>query len=173
MRYVAQVGTKEFSVEVVRRGRNRYAVRLDGAPRQVETRGHGAIVVLSIDGGAVEATVAPEGGMRPESRAERAYGVTLGGRHYPVRIVDPLRRSVSSSALHQSGRVEVRATMPGKVTALLVQNGQEIRAGQGLVVVEAMKMENEIPAPKEGRVTKVKVRAGDAVEAGALLLSVE
>ena len=71
------------------------------------------------------------------------------------------------------GPMEVRSIMPGRIAALLVAEGQEVKAGQGLVVVEAMKMENEIPSPKSGRVGRVRVRPGEVVEAGAVLLSVE
>jgi biotin carboxyl carrier protein len=63
--------------------------------------------------------------------------------------------------------------MPGKVVRVLVREGDEVEEGQGLVVVEAMKMENEIPAPRAGRVSAVKARPGLAVEAGATLVVVE
>ncbi len=63
--------------------------------------------------------------------------------------------------------------MPGKLVRVLVAPGQDVAAGEGLVVVEAMKMENELRAPKAGRVKDVPVREGQAVEAGALLVVVE
>jgi biotin carboxyl carrier protein len=63
--------------------------------------------------------------------------------------------------------------MPGKVVRLLVNEGDSVEEGQGLVVVEAMKMENEIGAPKAGRVNSIAVEAGQAVEAGAELLVIE
>jgi biotin carboxyl carrier protein len=59
--------------------------------------------------------------------------------------------------------------MPGRVVRVLVVPGDEVQAGQGLVVVEAMKMENELKAPRSGRVLELPVRDGDTVEAGALL----
>ena len=67
----------------------------------------------------------------------------------------------------------MRAIMPGRITTLLVKEGQEVRSGQGVLVVEAMKMENELLAPKEGRVTRIRVRPGETVEAGAGLFTVE
>jgi biotin carboxyl carrier protein len=60
--------------------------------------------------------------------------------------------------------------MPGRLVRILVQPGQEVRAGEGLVVVEAMKMENELRAPRAGRVAEVPVRERQAVETGALLV---
>ncbi|MEE9292930.1 MAG: biotin/lipoyl-containing protein, partial [Acidobacteriota bacterium] len=99
--------------------------------------------------------------------------VHVGGRTYPVRLEDPLRRGERAGALHREGRIDVCSIMPGRVTALLVREGEEVTAGQGVAVVEAMKMENEIPAPRAGRVVAVNVRTGETVEAGALLISIE
>ena len=97
----------------------------------------------------------------------------LAGRPYSVTLLDPQRRQNASGPPVLEGPVEVRAIMPGRITALLVKEGQEVRSGQGVVVVEAMKMENELLAPKEGRVTRIRVRPGETVEAGAGLLTVE
>ncbi len=185
MRYVACVGEKEMAVEVTRHGPGRYRVVVDGQGRAVERRGGGVTVLLAIDGRTLEAVVAREGGGAPgpggrgafgtrEGAGEAAYTVTIGGRLYPVRLLDPLRRAAAATAAPaRHGRAEVRSVMPGRIAALLVKEGQHVKAGQGVVVVEAMKMENELPAPKDGRVTAVRVRAGETVEAGAILMSVE
>jgi len=71
------------------------------------------------------------------------------------------------------GPARITAPMPGKLVRVLVEPGQDVAAGEGLVVVEAMKMENELRAPKAGRVKDVPVKEGQAVEAGALLVVVE
>jgi biotin carboxyl carrier protein len=75
--------------------------------------------------------------------------------------------------LKVEGRVILTAPMPGKVVRVLVKQGQTVEEGQGLVVVEAMKMENELKSPKAGTVTEVFAREGLAVEANAKLLTVE
>jgi biotin carboxyl carrier protein len=67
----------------------------------------------------------------------------------------------------------VKSPMPGKVVRLLVKSGDEIKTGQGVAVVEAMKMENELRAPRGGTVQEVRVREGQAVEAGETLVSIE
>lgn len=72
-----------------------------------------------------------------------------------------------------AGRAEMRAMMPGRVVSVLVQPGDEVEAGQGVLVVEAMKMENELKSPKKGKVAEVKVVAGQTVEKGELLAVVE
>lgn len=176
MRYLARVGTKEWSVEIERRGAGRFAVTLDGARREVERRGDGAIVVLTIAGRTREAAVVREtgpgaGNGRGGAFGETPYGVVIGGRHYAVRLLDPLKRG--AARVVQEGPVEVRATMSGKIAALLAREGEQVREGQGVVVVEAMKMENEIPAPKDGRLARLRIRPGDTVEAGAALFTVE
>jgi biotin carboxyl carrier protein len=72
-----------------------------------------------------------------------------------------------------AGTQQVLAPMPGKVVKVLVKPGDDVKARQGLVVVEAMKMENELRSPKDGRVAEVLVTEGASVEAGRLLVVVE
>lgn len=172
MRYLARIGKDEFKLEVIRRGDGRYRVLLNGEERQVETRGAGGAVSLSVDGHMWDATFSRDA-IGAGRNGDRSYGVTIDGRHYPVQILDPLRQAAAAAGPQHSGRAEIRSTMPGRITAVLVVEGQSIAAGQGLVVVEAMKMENEITSPKDGTVGAIAVSNGDAVEAGAVLVTVE
>src|SRR5262245_1744783 len=142
MRYFARVGERELQIEVAPRGGGRFAVTLDGRTHEVSRRGEGALLWLSIDGEPHEATVVRETGGpsaagRPGARAEAEYGVEISGRPYTVRLLDPLRRESVPAREDIEGPVEVRAIMPGKIAALLVKEGQEVRSGQGVVVVEA------------------------------------
>jgi biotin carboxyl carrier protein len=93
-----------------------------------------------------------------------------------VTLVDTARRarrSTSSTRSHPGGRVEMKAMMPGRVVNVLVKPGDEVAERQGIVVVEAMKMENELKTPKAGKVIEVKVAAGQTVEKGELLVVIE
>ena len=93
-----------------------------------------------------------------------------------VTLIDAARRShgsASSARAHPGGRVEIKAMMPGRVVNVLVKLGDQVAERQGVVVVEAMKMENELKTPKAGKVTEVKVAAGQTVEKGELLLVIE
>ncbi|HVV46038.1 MAG TPA: biotin/lipoyl-containing protein, partial [Bryobacteraceae bacterium] len=72
-----------------------------------------------------------------------------------------------------AGRASIAAAMPGKIVRILVSVGDEVAAGQGILVVEAMKMQNELKAPKDGRVTAIEVRENDSVNAGAVLATIE
>ncbi len=102
-----------------------------------------------------------------------AYCVRHGAAKQVVRLTDPSRRARASVQAAQHGPTRVNALMPGKVVRVLVREGDAVALGQGLVVVEAMKMENEIASPKPGRVASVLVEPGQPVEAGATLVVVE
>jgi biotin carboxyl carrier protein len=99
--------------------------------------------------------------------------ISIGGHRITVEIDDPRQWKRSGRAADASGRVSVTASMPGKVIRVLVTVGDEVTEGQGIVVVEAMKMQNELKAPRAGRVTSVNVRATDSVNAGAVLVAIE
>nr|WP_305034252.1 DUF2118 domain-containing protein [Myxococcus sp. CA005] len=84
-----------------------------------------------------------------------------------------LRLRAANAAFSVEGKQLVTAPMPGKVVKVLVKVGDEVKEGQGLVVVEAMKMENELKSPKAGKVTELFAKEGTAVENNAKLVMVE
>lgn len=136
------------------------AVRVDGA----------TLSLLLHDGGAarsVAAAVAPAG-------TPGGFEVYVRGRAVPVRLANGIvpgrRREVGAAG---SGPQRVVAPMPGKVVRVLVAPGETVQPRQGLVVVEAMKMENELRAARAGRVREVAVVQGQAVDAGAVLVVVD
>lgn len=108
--------------------------------------------------------------VRALERGERV--VRHGGYQRSVRLVDPLEAAAAGGP-HGSGVAEVKAVMPGRVVKLLVEEGAEVKAGEGLIVLEAMKMENEVAAPQDGRVGQLLVSAGQTLESGDLIAVVE
>lgn len=111
-----------------------------------------------------------------EIRAVRAldsFEMLAAGRRFPVEVRDPRDASRHSKTALGSGRQNIASSMPGKVVRLLVQQGDAVEAGQGLVVVEAMKMQNEMKASRAGRVAEVRVSDGDTVAAGDTLVVLE
>ena len=105
--------------------------------------------------------------------AKDTFDITVHGRSYEVTIVDPKRlRSGQNSDRHHHGAAEILAPMPGKVVRVLVQEGEAVEAGQGLVVVEAMKMQNEMKAPKAGKVLSIHGTEGATVTAGEVLATI-
>jgi pyruvate carboxylase subunit B len=170
VRCIAKVGDRELALEVARRAGGRCTVRSGSDRREIEARADGATVTVRLGGRVIEAVVAPpERGGTPGA----AYAVGIGGRMYDVRLIDPLRAGPGTVPPRRDGPVEVRAIMPGRVVVLLAKEGDAVRAGQGILVIEAMKMENELPAPRDGRLGAIRVRPGDTVEAGAPLFRVE
>jgi biotin carboxyl carrier protein len=106
-----------------------------------------------------------------ETAKDGKVNVLVGESVYPLEILDErklrLRRAAGKFTLEGPQRID--APMPGKVTRVLVKAGDEVQEGQGLVVVEAMKMENELKSPKAGKVTELLAVEGAAVESGAKL----
>jgi biotin carboxyl carrier protein len=99
--------------------------------------------------------------------------VMLEGRTAILTVNGARRGRAADTTLHVDGGHSVTAPMPGRIVRVLVGAGDEVTAGQGVVVVEAMKMENELRAPKAGRVKDVSVSAGTSVEAGKVLVVIE
>ena len=104
----------------------------------------------------------------------RGVGSPVGAQAYAVTLTDPKRlRGEQSADASLDGTVKIVAPMPGKVVRVLVEAGAEVEAGAGVVVVEAMKMQNEMKSPKAGKVTSINVTTGATVNAGDVLAVVE
>jgi biotin carboxyl carrier protein len=99
--------------------------------------------------------------------------ITIGGHRFQVEFHDPRQWKGSGHTAGAKGRVSIVAAMPGKIVRVLVAVGDTVEVGQGIVVVEAMKMQNELKAPQDGRVTAIEVRENDSVIAGAVLATIE
>lgn len=105
---------------------------------------------------------------RPGSKD--TFDVTIRGCTYEVAIVDPKRlRSAQNSDRHQQGLAEIVAPMPGKVVRVQTEAGASVEKGTGVIVVEAMKMQNEMKSPRAGVVVSINVKPGDTVNAGDVL----
>ena len=109
-----------------------------------------------------------------ECRVSENLDVSLHGRNYAVTIVDPKRlRSGQDSDRHHHGLAEITAPMPGKVVRVQIAAGDSVEKGSGIVVVEAMKMQNEMKSPRAGVIVSINVKPGDTVNAGDVLAVVE
>ena len=112
-----------------------------------------------------------------DARVERTPAgslvIVIDGYRFEIDVRDPRRWSRKDAARAGEGVQTVATPMPGKVVRVLVTAGDEVTAGQGLLVVEAMKMQNEMKAARAGRVLHVAVKEGDTVAAGDVLATVE
>jgi biotin carboxyl carrier protein len=103
-----------------------------------------------------------------------SFAAVVRGSRYDIAIIDPKRlRSGQSSGAHHSGAAEIVSTMPGKIVRVLVKPGDHVEAGAGVIVVEAMKMQNEMKAPKAGVVVSINAEEGATVNAGDVLAVIE
>ena len=160
---------------------------IDGQTHEIElTRPDGKLTAV-IDGRTIEAEVSePEPGVylfKTGGRVIEAYTgpftdsttiVSVRGHDHAVSVTDPkrLRGSVVGSEA-AGGRAEIRTAMPGKVVRILAALDTQVEKGGGLIVVEAMKMQNEMRSPKDGRIVEIRVAEGDTVSAGDVLMIVE
>jgi biotin carboxyl carrier protein len=158
----ATVAGRTVRVEV-RGGGGRYTVALDGVAMEVDLVDAGRpFASLLVGGESHEVAVEKRPG---------GYVVHFPADAVPVSLADSARGGVPV-ARRSDGPARLTAPMPGRVVRVLQGPGAEVAAGDGLVVIEAMKMENELRSPRAGRVQEVAVREGQAVEAGALLVVV-
>jgi acetyl/propionyl-CoA carboxylase alpha subunit len=168
----AHVGSKdrEITVEPVDGQEGRWRVIIDGAERLVDARRTAPGAYALHDGDrvtVVDVDNLKEGELLVEIR---------GGVAVPVKLVDPRKHLLDTVKVARpaaTGPTAVTSPMPGKVVKLLVKPGDAVTAGQGLVVVEAMKMENELRAARAGSVQAIRVKEGQPVEGGETLLTLE
>ena len=162
---------------------------IEGEKHEVEINRDGRTVTATIDGRRYELDVSePEQDLylvknegkvsqvfvSPKANKDSEFGVTIHGRHLDVEIIDPKRlRSAGDNHEHMDGRAEIKTAMPGKVVRILVKTGAEVAKGDGVIVVEAMKMQNELRSPKDGSVKEIRAADGDTVNAGEVLVVIE
>jgi biotin carboxyl carrier protein len=163
-----EVGGRTRTVTVERLGHGRFRVVLDGVERVVDAVRWSEFGLSILDprtGASRNVLLAPAG-------APGGVLVTLDGRTVAVTVNGRRRRRGADSGAQADGEQAVLAPMPGRVVRVLVSPGDEVAARQGVIVVEAMKMENELRAPKAGRVKEISVTPGTSVEAGRVLVVV-
>ncbi len=166
MRYYARIGDNEYEIDV---DLDKEQVVVDGSPMTVDFSRIGVPELYSLiyNGHSYEVLV----------EAERFnYGVTLRGEHFLVQVEDERSRRLNAGrrapALPE-GELAVKAPIPGLVVKVLIEPGAAVEEEQPLLILEAMKMENEIRSPRSGVVKKVEVAAGQRVEQNAVLVVVE
>jgi biotin carboxyl carrier protein len=158
---------------------------VDGRTLRVEVRGRDGRYVVTLDGRALEVDhqeTGPHfasliiGGRSYEAGLEKrpdGYNVVLAEDVLYVEICGASQGAAAAPRKAATGPARVVAPMPGRLVRVLVQPGQQVEAGDGLLVMEAMKMENELRSPRAGRVAELLVREGQTVETAALLVVVE
>ena len=162
MNYTCVVGENTYEI---RPGTNQ-TVEVNGEPHRVDfqTIDEGALYSLLIDNHSWQVLVERNGD---------EYRVSIDGELYVVNVQDERSRKIQKAltrAAKESGEFILKAPMPGLVRGVPLLLGQEVHKGQGLVILEAMKMENELRSPRVGVVRDIRVKPGDAVELGQALV---
>jgi len=168
MKLIVEIDGEKRELEIKLDG-SRVAAEVDGRRYEIEAHSsqEGVYLLLS-EGRVYECRVSPQGAGR------EALDVTVGSRAFRATVTDPKHlRATQSASAKKDGTAQILAPMPGKVVRVLVEAGAEVEEGAGIVVVEAMKMQNEMKSPKSGKVTTINVTAGATVNAGDVLAVVE
>jgi biotin carboxyl carrier protein len=162
MKFEVNIAGKKHIVDL-ERGENRWRISLDGASMDADAvELTPSVFSILLRGQAHEIRVIPS--------SNGALTLQTGHYEFTAVVADPRAwRGRRHGHLEAEGRQQVIAPMPGKVVLVLVQQGDKVQAGQGLLVVEAMKMQNEIRSPKSGTVERLLVQQGQPVNAGQAL----
>ena len=173
MNFEIDVAGASRTVTVEPDGPGRYRVVVDGEAHEVhaERAGEFGLLLCSLTMGDAS-TISREVQIAPGA-AHGELLVALGGRTVAVVVNGRTQRRGAPEEAGRAGLQPVVAPMPGRVVRVLVSPGDDVAARQGVVVVEAMKMENELRSPKAGKVREVNVTPGTPVEAGRVLVVIE
>jgi biotin carboxyl carrier protein len=165
MKYVATIEDREYPVEIIDEKHVRLGdqiLEVDFAPVSGQP-----VVSLILDGKSYESFV---------YSAEELWEVMLKGRQFSVAVEDEREirlRVAAGGAVAEGVEIPVKAPMPGLVVIVNVEEGQHVEKGQVLLVLESMKMQNELKSPRAGTVGRVRVKPGETVELKQTLLSIQ
>ena len=165
MKYITTVDGRQFLVEVI----DEKHVSVDGKVYEVdfESVSGQPVYSLIVDGRSHESYI--------YQGEEDNWQVLMQGRLYPVTVEDEREKRLRAAAgggVAETGEFHLRAPMPGLVVAVPVAEGQQVKRGQVILILESMKMQNEIKAPRDGVIGRIRVKPGESVEQKQTLLSV-
>jgi len=166
MKYEVEIGGSRRTVEIKSFADGRLAAIVDGRELAGEVTQHGSATYLFVSD---ERRVYE---IQLEQKNDGTANVEVGGARLSARVIDPKHRSRVADQ-GASGRQQILSPMPGKVVRLMVAVGDEVELGQGVIVVEAMKMQNELKSPKDGKVSQVTVQEGQTVTASQALITID
>ena len=164
MKYITTVDSKEYLIEIV----DEKHIAINGKIYEVdfESVSGQPVYSLIVDGKSHESYV---------QQGDDNWQVLLRGRLYPVTVEDEREkrlRAAAGAGVAESGEFHLKAPMPGLVVAIPVEEGQEIKKGQVILILESMKMQNELKSPRDGTIGRIRVKAGESVEQKQTLMSV-
>ncbi|MCK5058297.1 MAG: biotin/lipoyl-binding protein [Candidatus Aminicenantes bacterium] len=167
MKYTAILNDKEREVEITRQGPHQFHVIVDGQPHEVDARhcSSGWFSIL-IDNTSHDIYFTLD---------KENVELNFRSQNFNIKVLDErkMRMRRIRSDLDISGTEIIKTSMPGKVVKVLVKEGETVKSGAGIIIIEAMKMENEIQCRNSGVVKTIHVAAGQTVESDAALIEIE
>ena len=168
MKLLAEFNHENYQITLEQKGENLTA-DIDGRRYELEaSQPEPNVYLLKHNGKIYEFFVSPN------EKSNEPLKVSTGNHNFEIKIFDPKRlRGKSAAAGDADGVAEIKTAMPGKLVRVLVEQGAEVQKGDGILVVEAMKMQNEMKAPKDGIVKEICFAEGATVNAGDVLAVIE
>jgi pyruvate carboxylase subunit B len=164
MKYITIINDRQFEIEIDSDG----GLRVNGEPRTVDFRAMDeSLYSILMENKSHEIVI--------EDRGGGEYELRLRGRLYTGQVLDEraqLMLTQRSAGVLPSGEIAIRAPMPGLIAAVTVTEGQEVAAGQTVVILESMKMQNELRTPRGGIVQRIEVQPGQSVEQNKVLVTI-
>jgi len=167
MAYIATLNDEEYKIDVEKRGEYLFTITIGDKKYNVDViHSEHSLYSLLLNGKSYEVDLDPKDGV---------CNILVKGEHYSISIINEKKKALWTKAkeLVSEGKQSILTEMPGKVVKILAEKGQQVKRNQGLIVVEAMKMENELKAPKDGKVIEINVKEGETVEGGTTLIVIE
>jgi biotin carboxyl carrier protein len=167
MKFQAETGDEKHEIQI-RHEDGKVFASVDDREYELEvSEPEPGVYLFKRDGKILEASVSA-------GHAGNPTHVRIGGAELEVKLIDPKRlRGSGAEHEHGDGLAEIKTAMPGKVVSILLAVGSTVEKGDGVLVVEAMKMQNELKSPKAGVIKDIRVTEGAAVSAGDILATIE
>ncbi len=168
MKLFAQLDEEKYSIDISRKDSKVFA-DIDGRKYKLEVSSpESNVYLLKHNGNIFEVFIAFS------ETYDSLVQAKVGNRSFDLGVIDPKRlRATSVGIGGADGVVEIKTSMPGKVVRILLNEGDEVAKGDGVVVVEAMKMQNEMKSPKDGKISKICFQEGETVNTGDILVVIE
>ncbi|MCY7347880.1 MAG: biotin/lipoyl-binding protein [Pyrinomonadaceae bacterium] len=169
MKLTAELNHKKYEVEMTRGAGSSLTAAVDGRVYQLEaSEPEPNVYLLKHENKIYQIFVSPN------EKSGEPFAASVGNHNFEIKIFDPKSlRDVGDAGEHADGASEIKTAMPGKLVRILVEKGAEIKKGDGVLIVEAMKMQNEMKAPKDGIVAEIRFSEGATVNAGDVLAIIE
>jgi biotin carboxyl carrier protein len=168
MKLIAELNKEKHAVNITC-AENKIFAEIEGRNYELEvSEVEPHIFLFKHDGKVFECLVSPP------NKTSGITQVRVGTTSYDVKLTDPKRlRGAGNSDVAADGIAQIITQMPGKIVRVLAEEGTEIKVGEGVIVVEAMKMQNEMKSPKDGIIKEIRFEAGATVNAGDILAVIE